>query len=82
MSKKLVNTGDYVKQGEVIGKVGSTGYATGPHLHYELWVNNEQVDATKYQLPPSLPIRKENLESFKKIKNQYLTYLNAPWIQQ
>ena len=82
MSKKLVNTGDYVKQGEVIGKVGSTGYATGPHLHYELWVNDNQVDATKYQLPPSLPIRKENVESFKKIKNQYLTYLNAPWIQQ
>lgn len=40
----LVNVGDMVEQGQVIGLVGGTGRATGAHLHWELWVNGVQVD--------------------------------------
>jgi|GEM_PF-463953 len=40
----LVNSGDYVEAGTPIGTVGSTGYSTGPHLHYETWENGVNVD--------------------------------------
>lgn len=43
-SKFLVKVGDMVEQGQVIGEVGGTGRVTGPHLHWELWVNGIQVD--------------------------------------
>ena len=43
-SKFDVQVGDIVEQGQVIGEVGGTGRVTGPHLHWELWVNGIQVD--------------------------------------
>ena len=67
--------GSYVKQGDIIGYVGSTGYATGPHLHYEFWLYGKQVDPYKQELPPSLPLKKENTEAFEKIRDEYLKIL-------
>jgi hypothetical protein len=43
-SQMLVNVGDMVEQGQVIGLVGGTGRATGAHLHWEVWVNGVQVN--------------------------------------
>ena len=64
MSKIIARKGQHVNQGDVIGKVGSTGLATGPHVCYRFWKNGVQVDALKLQLPNSEPMDKRNLPRF------------------
>jgi murein DD-endopeptidase MepM/ murein hydrolase activator NlpD len=64
MSKILVRRGQRVNQGDVIGKVGSTGLATGPHVCYRFWKNGVQVDALRLKLPNSAPMDKKNLPRF------------------
>ncbi len=64
MSKILVRRGQRVSQGDVIGKVGSTGLATGPHVCYRFWKNGVQVDALRLKLPNSEPMNKKNLPRF------------------
>ncbi|HEY0091533.1 MAG TPA: peptidoglycan DD-metalloendopeptidase family protein [Flavobacterium sp.] len=56
MSKILVRRGQHVNQGQVIGKVGSTGLATGPHVCYRFWVNGVQMDALRLKLPNAEPM--------------------------
>ncbi len=50
MSKILVKRGQTVARGDVIGKMGSTGYSTGPHLHYEIWKNGKVLNPQDYIL--------------------------------
>jgi murein DD-endopeptidase MepM/ murein hydrolase activator NlpD len=50
LSTFSVNPGDHVKRGDVIGHVGSTGRSTGPHLHYEVRLNNQPVNPLEYIL--------------------------------
>ena len=66
MSKILVRRGQKVKQGQVIGKVGSTGLASGPHVCYRFWKNGVQVDALRLKLPNSQPMESRNLPRFKR----------------
>jgi murein DD-endopeptidase MepM/ murein hydrolase activator NlpD len=66
MSKfaKGIKPGKRVSQGDVIGYVGSTGLATGPHVCFRFWKNGVQVDPFKVLPPPAEPVAKKNLESF------------------
>lgn len=66
MSKiaKDIKTGKYVKQGDVIGYVGSTGLATGPHLCFRFWKNGAQVDPFKQKLPPSKPVKEDLMDTY------------------
>jgi murein DD-endopeptidase MepM/ murein hydrolase activator NlpD len=48
MSRKVVTEGQKVTRGELIGYVGSTGMATGPHLHYEVWKNSKRMNPVNY----------------------------------
>ena len=53
LSSISVKKGSRVRQGQIIGKVGSTGMSTGPHLHYQMWRNGQYVDAMRVDLPRS-----------------------------
>ena len=59
MSKILVRRGQAITQGQIIGKVGSTGLATGPHVCYRFWKNGKQVDALRLKLPNSEPMNQK-----------------------
>lgn len=83
MSKILVKRGQHVKQGDIIGKVGSTGLATGPHVCYRFWKNGVQVDALRLKLPNSQPMESRNLPRFKQeilpLKRQLDSVLNSKY---
>lgn len=66
MSKILVRRGQHVNQGDVIGRVGSTGLASGPHVCYRFWKNGKQVDALKLNLPNGEPMFGANKARFLK----------------
>lgn len=64
MSKILVKNGQYVNQGDIIGRVGSTGLATGPHVCYRFWKNGVQVDPLNQVLPNSEPMDKKDIPAY------------------
>ncbi|MDT0642043.1 peptidoglycan DD-metalloendopeptidase family protein [Zunongwangia sp. F363] len=64
MSKRNVRNGQAVKQGDVIGFVGSTGLATGPHVCYRFWVNGRQVDPYRQNLPTAKHIEDAQKEEY------------------
>ena len=55
-----------VRQGQVIGYLGQTGLATGPHLHYELLVNGTKVDPMRVRLPTGRVLKGDDLTAFKR----------------
>ncbi len=72
-----VRPGVRVRQGQVIGYVGSTGLATGPHLCYRFWKNGRQVDALRVELPPSAPVKEELMEPFELLRDELTRRLDA-----
>ena len=64
MSRRNVKEGQAVRQGDVIGYVGSTGLATGPHVCFRFWKNGQQVDHLKEDFPPSEPIENGQMDAF------------------
>ena len=68
MKKRKVRKGQQVKQGDLIGTVGMTGYTSGPHVCYRFWKNGKQVDPFRQKLPEAKPIDP-------KLKEKYMVYM-------
>ena len=67
-----IKSGVRVAQGQVIGYVGATGHATGPHLDFREWKDGTPIDPLKMISPPSEPLKQEYLDSLTKMYSSYL----------
>jgi murein DD-endopeptidase MepM/ murein hydrolase activator NlpD len=76
MRKILVRQGQRVVQGEVIGEVGSTGLATGPHVCFRFWKNGVQVDHRREEFPSAEPVAKEQRVAFDRLRDSLGTRLD------
>lgn len=72
-----IKAGTSVTQGQMIGYVGHTGLATGPHLHFEMLKNGHHTDATKEDIPPGEPIHPECQEAYAIYRDQIVGKLKA-----
>ena len=69
--------GQKVRQGEIIGYVGSTGYSTGPHLDFRMKQNGKFLNPEKVLSPRDESVPKKNLEAFKRERDAWLRYLDG-----
>jgi murein DD-endopeptidase MepM/ murein hydrolase activator NlpD len=72
---KGVEVGSYVRQGDVIGYVGSTGLSTGPHLDFRFYKNGSAIDPLKVEAPPVEPVHEENKAAFDSVKLAHMNLL-------
>lgn len=77
-----MRAGKVVKQGEVIGYVGSTGLATGPHVCYRFWKNGKQVDPYKQDLPHAEPIKEAYKAEYMLFMKEWKQKLDSITIEQ
>lgn len=76
LSKRHVRTGDRVKQGQTIGRVGATGRVTGAHLHYEFLVDGVHRNPRTVELPQAESLAQSELPRFTRLAEQRLAILN------
>lgn len=74
---KGIANGTRVKQGQVIGYVGSTGASTGPHLDYRVWKGSTPINPLKIPQEPQEPIKEANKEAFESVKEKIIGELNG-----
>jgi murein DD-endopeptidase MepM/ murein hydrolase activator NlpD len=73
--EKGIRSGRYVNMGDVIGRVGMTGLATAPHLHYELRLNGRPIDFKHAKLPTSPPLPREYRDQYRGLMQQRVALL-------
>ena len=74
---KGIQKGSSVRQGDIIGYVGATGLATGPHLDYRVHKNNIAINPLTMEAPPSYPVKPELRDSFMVVRDQILMELDS-----
>ena len=72
---KGIQPGKRVQQGDVIGYVGSTGLATGPHLDFRVYQNGSPINPLKMNSPPKEPVSKENMPQYIQVKDSLVNIL-------
>lgn len=77
LSRSLVRQGERVKMGTPIALSGSSGRVTGPHLHYEVLVNNRAVDPLRVKLPSGQQLSGPQLATFKRQAQQFIARLST-----
>ncbi len=75
-----IRPGTRVRQGQVIGYVGSTGLATGPHVCFRFWKNGQQVDHLREEFPSADNLPEDYLDSFREIRDRHLATMNLLYI--